>query len=259
MTGIAVDYTQYISQVSEFRQVTGLQDNETTFLFKLANSLGLGYKITSYLRLKGQLTAHRNEQIIAKRLEEKDLVEVTEAKFFSGGTQYMLTQAGLFYVLSKLEGYSPNLLIKYADSILLKTLIYQYFETDTIKRSTARLYAEITRYVRECCQITISRVQVIKTSMRQEYIEAYTKELEFELIWLAKLLVLKVAIMYNEANILRTTGDITKDNARVALYELENDMKTLLSRDTKFKSILESTFVELEEGYQEIQKRFTKQ
>src|SRR5918992_500670 len=101
MTGIAVDYTQYILQVSEF----------------------------------------------------------IEGKFFSGGRHYRLTPAGLFYILSKLEGYSPILLVKYEDSTLLKTLIYQYFETETIKRCTARLYAEITRYLRECCQITIRRVQ----------------------------------------------------------------------------------------------------
>jgi hypothetical protein len=80
-------------------------------------------------------------------------------------------------------------------------------------------------------------------------------ELEFDLMWLGKILVLKLAIMYTEANILCLTANMTNDNAKVAVYELENDMKTLLSKDSKFKTILDSTHEEMIEGYREISKR----
>jgi hypothetical protein len=74
-------------------------------------------------------------------------------------------------------------------------------------------------------------------------------------MWLGKILILKLAMMYSEANILRLTADMTNDNAKVAVYELENDMKTLLSKDSKFKTILDSTHEEMIEGYREICKR----
>jgi hypothetical protein len=58
--------------------------------------------------------------------------------------------------------------------------------------------------------------------------------------------------MYSEAGILRSTAGMTKDNAKVALYELENDMKRVLSKDNKFRSFLNSTYGEMAEGYREI-------
>jgi hypothetical protein len=51
------------------------------------------------------------------------------------------------------------------------------------------------------------------------------------------------------------TSNMTNDNAKVAVYELENDMKTLLSKDIKFKTILDTTHEEIIEGYREICKR----
>jgi hypothetical protein len=48
---------------------------------------------------------------------------------------------------------------------------------------------------------------------------------------------------------------MTKDNAKVALYELENDMKNLLAKDSRFKTFLNLTYGELVEGYEEIRKR----
>jgi hypothetical protein len=48
---------------------------------------------------------------------------------------------------------------------------------------------------------------------------------------------------------------MTNDNAKVALYELENDMKGLLSKDSKFKKFLGIAHDEMIEGYEEIRKR----
>jgi hypothetical protein len=74
-------------------------------------------------------------------------------------------------------------------------------------------------------------------------------------MWSAKILVLKLAMMYSEANILRSTSGMTNDNAKVAIYELENDAKGLLAKDNKFKMFLNLTYEELVEGYDEIRKR----
>ena len=183
------------------------------------------------------------------------IIEASEGKFFPGITNYTLTERGIFHVLSKMEEYPPAFLIKYAESSVLGTLIFQFFEPQTIKRCTARLYSEITRYLKECCTVSISRIESIKNSGTDDESKERLMELEFDLMWLGKILVLKLAIMYTEANILCLTANMTNDNAKVAVYELENDMKTLLSKDSKFKTILDSTHEELIEGYREISKR----
>jgi hypothetical protein len=95
----------------------------------------------------------------------------------------------------------------------------------------------------------------IKNSRSEEQKNERVKELELDLMWSAKILVLKLAMMYSEANILRSTSGITKDNAKVAIYELENDTKGLLAKDNKFKTFLNLTYEELVEGYDEIRKR----
>ena len=183
------------------------------------------------------------------------LIQSIEGKFLSGSTNYRLTEKGIFYALSKLEEYPPALLIRYSECTVLQTLLYQFFGVQTIKRCTASLYAEITRYLKACSTRTISSLELIKNSRSEDYLNEHIRELELDLMWLAKILVLKFAMMYSEANILRSTSGMTKDNAKVALYELENDMKSLLSKDSRFKAFLNLTYGELVEGYEEIRKR----
>jgi hypothetical protein len=183
------------------------------------------------------------------------IIEASEGKFFPGITNYRLTERGIFHVLLKIEEYPPDLLIRYADSSVLETLIFQFFEPQTIKRCTARLYSEITKYLKECCTVSISRIESIKNSGTEDESKERLRELEIDLMWLGKILILKLAMMYSEANILSLTANMTNDNAKVAVYELENDMKSLLSKDSKFKTILDSTHEEMIEGYREICKR----
>ncbi|MGA6922509.1 MAG: hypothetical protein WBY22_06245 [Nitrososphaeraceae archaeon] len=223
-------------------------------MVRLINS-GSSPKISSYFRFRSQSAASKYEQSTARRLQEMKLIQSIEGKFLSGSTNYRLTEKGIFYALSKLEEYPPALLIRYSECTVLQTLLYQFFGVQTIKRCTASLYAEITRYLKACSTRTISSLELIKNSRSEDYLNEHIRELELDLMWLAKILVLKFAMMYSEANILRSTSGMTKDNAKVALYELENDMKSLLSKDSRFKAFLNLTYGELVEGYEEIRKR----
>jgi hypothetical protein len=192
--------------------------------------------------------AYKSEYITIKRLQELNLIE-EEGKFLGGAITYKLTTCGLFYIFSNVTTYSPKLLVKYQDNILLKTLLYPYFETDTIKSCTARLYSVITRYLRTCCESTLS---IIKTTANTEERDGYIKGLESELEWHVKTLGFKIAIMYNESNILGTSPDIDNDNAKVAFYELESAMKTTLSNDDRFINLLDRLQKEFQEGYKEL-------
>jgi hypothetical protein len=78
------------------------------------------------------------------------------------------------------------------------------------------------------------------------------KQLEFDLAWHTKALGFKLAVMYNESNMLITNPNVPNDNARIALYEVENDMKTLLSKDDRFMRLILTVKKEFEEGYREL-------
>jgi hypothetical protein len=195
--------------------------------------------------------AYKSEYITIKRLQELNLIE-EEGKFLGGATTYKLTSCGLFYIFSNVTTYSPKLLVKYQDNILLKTLLYSCFETYTIKTCTARLYSVITRYLRKCCESTLYTLNIIKSNASTEERGGYIKGLESELEWHVKTLAFKIAIMYNESNILGTGPEIDNDNAKVAFYELESAMKTTLSKDDRFMSLLDKLQKEFQEGYNEL-------
>jgi hypothetical protein len=248
-----VDYRLYVTQVLDYNP-SSISGDDMAFMVRLINS-GSSPKISSYFRFRSQSAASKYEQSTARRLQEIMLIQSIEGKFLSGSTNYRLTEKGIFYALSKLEEYPPALLIRYSECTVLQTLLYQFFGVQTIKRCTASLYAEITRYLKACSTRTISSLELIKNSRSEDYLNEHIRELELDLMWLAKILVLKFAMMYSEANILRSTSGMTKDNAKVALYELENDMKILLAKDSRFKAFLNLTYGELVEGYEEIRKR----
>jgi hypothetical protein len=248
-----VDYRLYVTQVLDHNS-SSISGDDMAFMVRLINSRS-SPKISSYFRFRSQSAASKYEQSTARRLQEMKLIQSIEGKFLSGSINYRLTEKGIFYALSKMEEYPPTLLIRYSDSNVLQTLLYQFFEVQTIKRCTASLYAEITRYLKACSTRTISSLELIKNSRSEDHLNEYIRELELDLMWLVKILVLKLAMMYSEANILRSTSGITKDNAKVALYELENDMKSLLAKDSRFKAFLNLTYGELDEGYEEIRKR----
>jgi hypothetical protein len=248
-----VDYRLYVTQVLDYNP-SSISGDDMAFMVRLINS-GSSPKISSYFRFRSQSAASKYEQSTARSLQEMKLIQSIEGKFLSGSTSYRLTEKGIFYALSKLEEYPPSLLIRYSDSNVLQTLVYQFFEVRTIKRCTASMYAEITRYLKACSTRTISSLEIIKNSKSEDQLDEHIRELELDLMWLAKILVLKLAMIYSEANILRSTSGMTKDNAKVALYELENDMKSLLAKDSRFKAFLNLTYGELVEGYEEIRKR----
>lgn len=247
-----MDYKLYATQLLDYNQ-SSVSSDDMAFMVRVINS-GSTPKIRSYFKFRSQ-SADSYEKSGARRLLELGLIQIIEGKFLSGSTNYGLTEKGIFCALSKLEEYPPALLIKYSNNNVLKTLVYQFLEVQTIKKCTASLYDEITRYLKGCTYRTISSLEGIKNSISEEQKNERIRELELDLMWSAKILVLKLAMMYSEANILRSTSGMTKDNAKVAIYELENETKSLLAKDNRFKAFLNLTYEELVEGYDEIRKR----
>ncbi len=55
--------------------------------------------------------------------------------------------------------------------------------------------------------------------------------------------------MYNESNLLSATSNIIDENAKVALYQLEDTMRTVLYNDKMFTRQLSMVEAEFREGY----------
>jgi hypothetical protein len=82
--------------------------------------------------------------------------------------------------------------------------------------------------------------------------ERHVKGLQSDLEWHVRILGFKLAIMYNESNILGSNPDVANDNTKVVFYELESTMKMLLSKDSRFINLLDSIEKEFLEGYKEL-------
>jgi hypothetical protein len=250
------DYSRYLSEILKYEKVQ-LGAAERSFLSKIVNTPESIYKIGfSSFRLKGRrssLDKEEDSNSVRKLQNINFIEEVEEEKFLRGATHYYkLTTPGLFHVFSNMRNYPPQLFIRYQDDIVLKTLVYAYFEVETIKRSTARLYATITEYIHKSCESSRDAVENIRSITDEDTKYRYSKALEFDLNWFAKSLGFRLAVMYNESNILTTNIDIVDDNAKVALYEVENKMKKLLAYDDRFMKLLQSVREEFEDGYNEL-------
>lgn len=245
-----VDYKDYFAALSEYKKVEA-NEQEKALLFRVMNDLDITGQLGSYLKFRDK--DHSVEiQSVAARLITQGLLEEKKGRLLRGLRRYKLTSIGIFYVLSETRSYSPILLKKYREDPVLLTLLYPYFEYDTVHSTTARLYSVITQYLRQCCKTTAYWLEDIGSSNNAEYNSEMIKGLALELEWNAKALGFKIAIMYIESNILASNPKSESGDASVAYYELERKMKEILSRDRKFMALLNNVSKEFGEGYREL-------
>ena len=245
-----MDYNDYFAALSKYKKVE-VNEQEKALLFKIMNDLDITGQLGSYLKFRDR--DHSVEiQSLAMRLIGKGLLEEKKSRLLRGLRRYKLTSLGIFYVLSETRSYSPILLKKYKEDPVLSTLLYPYFEYDTINSTTARLYSVITQYLRQCCKTTAYWLEDVGGSKNAEYDSEMIRNLSLELEWNAKALGFKLAIMYIESNILSLNPKSESGDASVAYYELERNMKETLSKDKKFMSFLNNVYKELGEGYSEL-------
>ena len=136
-------------------------------------------------------------------------------------------------MLTETVSYPPSLLKKYSDNPILKTLLFQYFEVDTIASSTARFYSIIAQYLKQCCRTTLNWLEDTQNS-DEDRKNKMMNLLLLELALNAKLLALRIIIMYSDSTILSLTPKSKTGDPDVAYYELESNMKEILAKDSKF-------------------------
>ena len=243
-----MDYSNYFQILYDYEKKQ-IGTEEKSILFKVINSVDISAQIGSYLKLrdKNQLgdTSSVSKLLGLKLLTEK------KGLILRGTRKYQLTSIGLFYVLSETRSYPPSLLKKYSSDPILLTLLYQYFDVDTIASSSARFYSIITQYLRQCCRITLNWLEDTQNS-NEEHKNEMMNNLMFELELNAKLLAFRITIMYSDSKILSLTPKSKSGDPEVAYYELESNMREILGKDNKFVELLHRTNADFKTGYKEL-------
>jgi hypothetical protein len=242
-----MDYSNYFAILYDYEKKQ-VGTEEKSILFKVVNSVDFSAQIGSYLKLRDKSQIGDTSSI--SRLLGLKLLTEKKGLMLRGTRKYQLTSSGLFYMLSETRSYPPSFLKKYSNDPILLTLLYQYFEVDTIASSTARFYSIITQYLRQCCRITLNWLEDTQNS-NEEHKKQMMSQLLFELELNAKLLALRILVMYSEANILSLTAKSETGDSEVAYYELESNMKQILGKDNKFVELLHKTNVDFKNGFNE--------
>lgn len=242
-----MDYTNYLSTLYDYEK-KDVGSEEKSILLKVINNVDLSAQIGSYLKLRNKNQI--GDSSAMSRLVGLKLLSEKKGLILRGMRKYQLTSIGLFYVLNETRTYPPSLLKKYSDDPVLKALLYQYFEVDTISTSTGRFFSLITHYLRQCCRITLNWLEDTQNS-DEEHKNKLMNHLLFELELNAKLLALRILITYSDSNILTHTPKSESGDSDVAYYEIENSMKETLARDNKFIELLHKTNADFKSGFKE--------
>ena len=242
-----MDYSNYLKTLYDYEKKQ-VGTEEKSMLLKLINNVDFSAQIGSYLKLrdKNQL----GDTSTVSRLLGLKLLTEKKGLILRGMRKYQLTSTGLFYVLTETVSYPPSLLKKYSDDPILKTLLFQYFEVDTIASSTARFYSIIAQYLKQCCRTTLNWLEDTQNS-DEDHKNKMMNFLLLELALNAKLLALRIIIMYSDSTILSLTPKSKTGDPDVAYYELESNMKEILAKDSKFIEHLHKTNADFKSGYKE--------
>lgn len=242
-----MDYSNYLKTLYDYEKKQ-VGTEEKSMLLKVINNVDFSAQIGSYLKLrdKNQL----GDTSTVSRLLGLKLLTEKKGLILRGMRKYQLTSTGLFYVLTETVSYPPSLLKKYSDDPILKTLLFQYFEVDTIASSTARFYSIITQYLKQCCRTTLNWLEDTQNS-DEDRKNKMMNLLLLELTLNAKLLALRIIIMYSDSTVLSLTPKSKTGDPDVAYYELESNMKEILAKDSKFIEHLHRTNADFKSGYKE--------
>jgi hypothetical protein len=242
-----MDYSNYLKTLYDYEKKQ-VGTEEKSMLLKVINNVDFSAQIGSYLKLrdKNQL----GDTSTVSRLLGLKLLTEKKGLILRGMRKYQLTSTGLFYVLTETVSYPPSLLKKYSDDPILKTLLFQYFEVDTIASSTARFYSIIVHYLKQCCRTTLNWLEDTQNS-DEDRKNKMMNLLLLELALNAKLLALRIIIMYSDSTILSLTPKSKTGDPDVAYYELESNMKEILAKDSKFIEHLHRTNADFKSGYKE--------
>ncbi len=157
-----------------------------------------------------------------------------------------LTSIGLIHIFNDKYTYSPDFLLKYSDDIFLQEVLFNFFQTNTIKAATAKFFNIITDYLTTTANYVIN----LSLEMDKPLNEDIKNEIEHKIKTFSLILGFKIAILFNENNIISSSSlEANNDKVILAIHQIETLMKKDLSKDSKFLNLLSAVSNEFSSGY----------
>lgn len=201
--------------------------------------------------------AYKNVHLRVAKLHKLGLVEKIRKKLGEKSIRYRITSQGLFQCLLVQNGLaSSEILFLYKDNIILQTILYQFFETETV-RELISIFGEhvFDNYLEKCCENTLTVIQNIKLDPKDidEALEKmwpyyYPNKLE------GRRIVELDQLLHNEAY--RLIYAIVQCAAFDPNYE-DSFPNEVISTDKKFQKLLGVMKMFFDEGYKNLVARCT--
>ena len=156
-----------------------------------------------------------------------------------------LTSIGLIHIFNDKYTYSPDFLLKYPNDIFLQKVLFNNFQANTIKVATAKFFSVITDYLTTTSNYVIN----LSLEMDKPLNEDTKNEIEHKIKIFSLILGFKIAILFNENNIISSNLELNNDKVIFAIHQVETLMKKNLSKDSKFLNLLSAVSNEFSSGY----------
>jgi hypothetical protein len=174
-------YEEYVSEISKFpNRNYDLGPVASKMLMLFVNRPYIStYQIFTILKRRGEADemAYKNVHKRIKQLHSLNLIEKVEKQSIQNileesihnPTFYRLTTGGIFHLiykdkfsLSRTLG-TKKMFQNYGENIIFKTLLYPYFEKETLSKiNMLMIFTEILNYLNECCAFTNDIVEFTK-------------------------------------------------------------------------------------------------
>lgn len=202
--------------------------------------------------------SYKNVHKRVKRLQYLALIEqVTERKPKEREIKYRLTSRGLFQQLLDYPWpkYFVVLPLVYKDEIILQTILYQYFELETVKK-IIKIFGDLffNGFIMKCCEEIQELVDGVATAFELDFNPNLKKE--WPHYYSEKYGILFNLDSWSGNRIAKQIDGIIRNEAKNLIYEIlresRNVPKPVLVRDEKFIQLLEEVKKEFNEGLKNI-------
>lgn len=252
---------EFIALLQEIKQFP-ISDSEKRALYNIINNRqkDLNDKIKKLKDFFSFGTNRKVENLSTatveiKSLMEKGIIQLDTALLDSdqraasnqqvNNKKFKLTSVGLIHIFSNKYTYSPDFLVTYIDDIVLQELLFKHFQSNTIKIATAKFYNIITDYLKTTSDYIFS----LSFEKDKPLSEDMKEEIGQKIKIFGLILGFKIAILFNEYNIISSSIGANNDNVIFAIHEIESLMKKNLAKDPKFLNLLTVVSSEFNSGY----------
>jgi hypothetical protein len=208
---------EFMSEVFWYKKLS-LGDVEERFLGIICSWKSVSAYDVFSIQKKLKPMNYRNVHTRLKRLKQLGLIEIDTniIKVKRNAIKYRITSRGVFQLMLS-NYFIPSIMNKYSDNLIMKTLVYEYFEPLTIKKFiTLPRFRALNDYLRECCEAILKRLEQLREPNPLLYqIQYERKEYEFTEKSLAEvpkyfLLEIKQVIVYQVRKFLFQIISISK-------------------------------------------------